>query len=75
MTVRSCSSVSGSTEQDTAPSERVEAWNRLLVTRPPKDDQEAFTKWMEEILMVSSRHTVDHHSVPDIPAMLSSLLK
>jgi hypothetical protein len=75
MTERSCSSVSGSTEQDTAPSERVEAWNRLLVTRPPKDDQEAFTKWMEEILMVSSRHTVDHHCTRDIPAMLASLLK
>ena len=73
---RSSLSSPRSTEHDTLPAaERVRAWNKLLVTRPPKDDREAFTKWIEDIFVVSSGQNVDHHSVPDIPAMVASLLK
>ena len=72
--VQSYSSASTSTELDAPSLKRVEAWNRLLLTRPPKDDQEAFAKWMEEIFLVSSRQNVDHPScVPNIPALLASL--
>jgi hypothetical protein len=74
-TVRSYSLSSTSTEQDTPPPERVEAWNRLLVTRPPKHDREAFAKWIEDIFLVSSHQNFDHHNVPDISAVLASLPK
>jgi hypothetical protein len=73
--VQSDSSVSASMEQDIPSPKRVEAWNRLLLTRPPKDDREAFAKWMEDIFLVSSRQTFDHHCVPNIPALLAALQK
>ena len=74
-TVQSCSSTSACTEQDVSLSKQVEAWNRLLLTRPPKEDRDAFTKWMEEIFIVSTRQNFDHHSVPNIPELLASLQK
>ena len=74
-TLRSYSLPSTSTEQDTPPPERVEAWNRLLVTRPPKHDREAFAKWIEDVFIVSSHQNFDQIKVPDIPAVLASLPK
>lgn len=47
--------------------ERLVAWNSLLETRPPKNDKEAFTKWVEKVFVVSSQDNTDDQNIPDIP--------
>lgn len=58
---------SRSLDPDSPPPNQVEAWNRLLETRPRKNDGEALAKWIEDVFTVSSRQTVDPDGIPDLP--------